>query len=222
MIHLQKKLSKRDHLVLDSYKYLVKGLGQYLGNGYEIILHSLEDISRSVIYIVNGHLSGRKEGSPITDFALSMLESIERENKIKSIVYSNKEKQGSKLKSCTIPIVGEKNKVIGLVCINFYGNISVEHFFENFVSMFEFFKQDQKIIENFAENIDDLISETFDEVKSKIDNDSTILSSNKNKQIILSLYEKGIFNIKDSVVKVADLMDISKNTVYMHLRSIKD
>lgn len=221
MIHSQKKLSKKDHLVLDSYKYLVKGLGQYLGNGYEIILHSLEDLSKSVIFIVNGHLSGRKVGSPITDFALSMLESIEIENKIKSIVYTNKGKKGCKLKSCTIPIVGEKSKVIGLVCINFYSNISTDQFFENFASMFDFFKQDQKIIENFTDNVDDLIVEALDKAKLIVDNDNAIASVSRNKQIILLLYEKGIFNIKDSVVKVASLLNISKNTVYMHLRSIK-
>ena len=43
---------------------------------------------------------------------------------------------------------------------------------------------------------------------------------NKNKEIIAMLNEKGIFNFKDSVVKIADMMGISKNTVYMHIRNI--
>ena len=43
--------------------------------------------------------------------------------------------------------------------------------------------------------------------------------SNKNKIIIYKLDDYGIFNIKDSIPKVADLLEISKNTVYMHLRN---
>ena len=44
--------------------------------------------------------------------------------------------------------------------------------------------------------------------------------SNKNKEIIRKLYDKGIFQIKDSVPKIADELNISKNTVYLHLRNL--
>ena len=35
-------LSPTDKVILESYKILVDGLSAYLGEGYEIILHSLE------------------------------------------------------------------------------------------------------------------------------------------------------------------------------------
>ena len=40
------------------------------------------------------------------------------------------------------------------------------------------------------------------------------------KEIISILHQKGIFNLKDAVVKVAHCMGISKNTVYMHVRNL--
>ena len=46
------------------------GLALYLGEGYEFVLHSLEDLSHSVVKIINGHYSNRKPGAPITDFLL--------------------------------------------------------------------------------------------------------------------------------------------------------
>ena len=49
---------------------------------------------------------------------------------------------------------------------------------------------------------------------------SNIPAVNKNKELIRILYEEGIFRIKDSVVEVANALSISKNTVYLHLRSI--
>lgn len=75
--------------------------------------------------------------------------------------------------------------------------------------------------ENFAESTDELIETALMEIKSAIMEDRTISSQNKNKEIILELYHRGIFNIKDSVIKVAALLGISKNTVYMHIRNLK-
>ncbi len=50
--------------------------------------------------------------------------------------------------------------------------------------------------------------------------DEGILPSLKNKEIINSLHQQGVFTMKDAVVKVADYLGISKNTVYMHIRNV--
>lgn len=65
--------TETDFRILDSYKSVLDGLAAYLGDGYEIVLHSLHDLDHSVIKIINGHYTGRREGFPITDLALSML-----------------------------------------------------------------------------------------------------------------------------------------------------
>ena len=36
------KLSKVDKQILESYTYILEGLADYLGPGYEFVLHSLE------------------------------------------------------------------------------------------------------------------------------------------------------------------------------------
>ena len=78
-----------------------------------------------------------------------------------------------------------------------------------------------KNIETFSENIDDLLESALNEIRENIMNDPSISSANKNKEIIIALEQRGIFNIKDSVVKIANLLNISKNTVYLHLRNLK-
>ena len=47
------KLTKTEKEILETYKVLAKGLADYLGEGYEIILHNLEDLDHSVIAIFN-------------------------------------------------------------------------------------------------------------------------------------------------------------------------
>ena len=69
-------LSKSDLAILESYKVLAEGLANYLGDGYEIVIHSLGNLEHSVIKIINGYHTGRKEGSPITDLGLTMAKNI--------------------------------------------------------------------------------------------------------------------------------------------------
>ena len=98
------KLTDVDRAILESYKGLCDGLADYLGEGYEFVLHSLEDFDKSVIKIINGGYTGRKEGSPITDLALRMLEKTKEEEHKGHISYNSKNKKGEPLHSCTITI----------------------------------------------------------------------------------------------------------------------
>lgn len=211
------KLTPTDKLILESYKQLVEGLSDYLGDGYEIVLHSLENLDHSAIKVINGFHTGRKEGAPITDLALDMLYEIQKKKTSGYISYFTKNKNGDSLKSTTIAIPGENGNIIGLVCINLYLNTS-------FLDMLRSFVPDTGVVthktENFMTNVDDLLEYTVSRIKNEVFENPSIQVSNKNKIIISELCNRGVFNIKDSVAKTAKILGISKNTVYMHLRNI--
>ena len=111
--------TETDFRILDSYKSVLDGLAAYLGDGYEIVLHSLHDLDHSVIKIINGHYTGRREGFPISDLALSMLAKIEERPDTNCITYFNRNQKGEPLKSATIVIRNHSRMAIGLLCINF-------------------------------------------------------------------------------------------------------
>lgn len=213
-------LTPVDQAILASSKVIADGLSEYLGNGYEFVIHSLENLDQSVIKIINGHYSNRREGAPITDLALSMLEKIKAHGDMQSYSYFNKNKKGVVMKSTTIPIIGENNRIIGLLCINFYTDIPLIDILANFTPTFSSSSEDDHIIENFSDNIDELIQNAVEEASNIVIKNPDISTSNKNKEIIHILNEKGVFKLKDAVIKVADYMGISKNTVYMHLRNM--
>ena len=75
-------------------------------------------------------------------------------------------------------------------------------------------------METYAATSDELIDSVLESAKTQVMNDATITASNRNKAIITLLYQKDIFNLKDAVVKVANRLGISKNTVYLHLRKL--
>lgn len=211
------QLTLVDREILQSYCKMAEGLAGYLGSAYEIVIHSLANMEHSVIAIVNGEHTGRTVGAPITNKALEMLQFFS-DHKKNAECYFSKNKSGDPLKSTTIAIRGENNRVIGLMCINFYMNSSFEDIISNFIPP-EKKTSDAYRNEAFEANVDDMIATAFNSVKEKVMLDSSISSSNKNKAIVWMLADSGIFKFKDAVVRVSELLGISKNTVYLHLRS---
>ncbi|MBC8535841.1 helix-turn-helix transcriptional regulator [Feifania hominis] len=214
-------LTAVDRQVLASCSALLDGLAEYLGNGYEIVLHSLEDPSASVIKIVNGHHTGRQPGAPITDLALSMLDQLNESNGSTAISYFTRNQKGDPLKSTTIAIHGEHERIIGLLCINFYLNTSLSEFLSVFSPTAPTFDPAQ-ITENFGKNANEMVALAVAQAQLQVDSLPSVLPSLKNREVISLLHERGIFNIKNAVPAVAEAMNISKNTVYLHLRHIRE
>lgn len=215
------QLTKIDHMILETYKKLCDGLSDYLGVGYEIVLHSLENLDKSVVKIINGNYTGRKEGSPITDMALHMLEKMDVGNTGGHISYFTRNKNGALMRSCTIAIPGEDGNTIGLLCINLYLDMPLSKFIEKF-SPTESQVSLRNNVENFVDNSSELIGDTVRRVRREVFNNPNILAQNRNREIIFCLSERGIFRLKDSVAQCAQILGISKNTVYMHLRNKKE
>lgn len=214
------KLTAIDRIILNSYRSLLDGLADYLGTGFEFVLHSLEDYESSVIKIINGHHTGRKLGAPITDLALNMLNKIQDENLDGYISYESKNKKGSPLYSTTISVYGENHRIIGLICINFYVDTPLSEMFPIFEMLNK--STHSMMNENFADDVDTLIEQAYADAYRQVMTDESITINFKNKEIVNILYNQGIFRMKDAVVKVAKVMEVSKNTVYMHLRSLKE
>ena len=52
-------------------------------------------------------------------------------------------------------------------------------------------------------------------------NDTALREKTAVQQEVERLYAQGIFSFKESIVRVAELLGINKNTVYMHVRNIR-
>ncbi|EFT40658.1 YheO-like protein [Enterococcus faecalis TX4000] len=198
---------------------MLDGLGNFFGSTHEVILHSLENLESSAIKVINGHFSNRKEGAPITDMALKMLSQVESEHDYAVKPYYNKNQKGVILKSSTIPVIGENDRIIGLICINMHLEMPLIDYLQDLLPSGQQndMSQELKNSEHFSDNIDELITTSLTKVKQAVESDPNVSHLNQNKEIVIRLYDQGIFNLKDSVIKIADRLGISKNTIYLHI-----
>ncbi|MET1883906.1 PAS domain-containing protein [Enterococcus faecalis] len=202
---------------------MLDGLGNFFGSTHEVILHSLENLESSAIKVINGHFSNRKEGAPITDMALKMLSQVESEHDYAVKPYYNKNQKGVILKSSTIPVIGKNDRIIGLICINMHLEMPLIDYLQDLLPSGQQndMSQELKNSEHFSDNIDELITTSLTKVKQAVESDPNVSHLNQNKEIVIRLYDQGIFNLKDSVIKIADRLGISKNTIYLHIRNHK-
>ena len=215
------RLSEVDKQIL--HALMLDGLGNFFGSTHEVILHSLENLESSAIKVINGHFSNRKEGAPITDMALKMLSQVESEHDYAVKPYYNKNQKGVILKSSTIPVIGENDRIIGLICINMHLEMPLIDYLQDLLPSGQQndMSQELKNSEHFSDNIDELITTSLTKVKQAVESDPNVSHLNQNKEIVIRLYDQGIFNLKDSVIKIADRLGISKNTIYLHIRNHK-
>ena len=76
--------------------------------------------------------------------------------------------------------------------------------------------------ETFASSADELIETTLVKSREEVYANRSILSSNRNKEIIAILHDRDIFRLKNAVSKVSEMLGISRNTVYLHLRNLQN
>ncbi|MDP2544418.1 transcriptional regulator [Photobacterium damselae subsp. piscicida] len=206
--------TEHDYIILRSYEAVVDGLAALIGPFCEIVLHSLADLNTSAIKIANGENTGRKVGSPITDLALRMLRDIEGSERNFS-----RAKGGALMKSITIAIRNGDNNIVGLLCINVNLDAPFSQILQSFMPTDEA-KQAASSV-NFASDVDELVDQTVERTIEEINADKAVSNNAKNCQIVMELFDKGIFDIKDAINRVADRLNISKHTVYLYIRQRK-
>ena len=193
----QRPFDQTDFDILKSYEAVVDGLAMLIGSHCEIVLHSLQDLKCSAIRIANGEHTGRQ---------------------IVSKCYFTRAKSGVLMKSVTIAIRNRDHRVIGLLCINMNLDVPFSQIMSTFIPP-ETPEVNSPV--NFASSVDDLVAQTLEFTIEEVNADRSVSNNAKNRQIVLNLYEKGIFDIKDAINQVADRLNISKHTVYLYIRQFK-
>ncbi|WP_172199714.1 transcriptional regulator [Campylobacter sp. RM16188] len=201
----------------NKYKKLVEFLGKVLGENYEIVLHDINKEGSSVVAIENSHISGRSINSPLTGFALELIQSKKYLECDYLTNYKAKTKTNLKINGSTF-FIKNGDQIEGMLCINYDGS-KFEKISNEILKLANLETQDTKIttqeaIEQLSENIEEII----DTILQKHNLNIGDLKPKDRAECIKRLYENGIFNVKGSIPKVAKYLNISEPSVYRYLQ----
>lgn len=206
-------MSIRNRTYLSRFIPVARGLQQHLGSLYEIILHDVSEPDASIIFIA-GNLTNRLPGGPLTNVVMEEMK--RRENDAEDMIgYKTELKDGRIFKSSTIFIRDEQGILMGCFCINM--DVTAIHSTVDFLKDATSFSAPRST-EFFGQSIEDVVENIVAQQLAASDVPVQSMSRNERLNFVLALNAKGIFEVKGSVERVAQLLGVSVFTVYSYLK----
>lgn len=207
------------HPVIRLFEPVVDSIAGMLGTYCEVVLHDFSDLEHSIIKIVNGHVTGRKVGDPITDFGLRMFKSHPAPDSL-CASYITMAKNGRPIKSSSVLIRDTSGKIIGGLCINL-DHAVYETAADVLQQICKISSTPQAIEETFETDSRKLLENGIQEVLGRRGRSIVRMSPLEKKAVVKELEARGIFLIKGAVNQVANSLGLARVTVYKYLDQVR-
>jgi len=216
---IKTKLSETDRLILKSHEDSVDGIAAFFGGYCEVTLHSLENPKKGITKIANSHHTRRSVGEPLSDHGIQAVMDFQDTGRQDFSCYTTTSANGEPMRTIQTVITNE-GRAIGLLGISFNMSIPLTEFISTFSLFRQPFADTKEML--VADSVEGLIHNAVGDIVLDISTNINIPNHEKNKYIVYGLYEKGIFEIKGSVVLVAKELKLSKYTIYSYIRELKE
>ena len=215
-----KKASKKgeshtENSKLELLRQVAAGIAAQFGSNCEVAIHDLSrDPDRSIVFIANGHVSGRKVGDGASNVVMEQLRTQDPEPK-DHLCYLTKTPDGKILKSSTVYIRDRKGKVSAILAMNYDISrlILMEEALHDLTSTGEEIPAEPERITNVSDLLDELIQQSV----ALVGKPAAVMNKEDKVKAIQFLSQNGAFLITKSGDKVAKYFGISKYTLYSYI-----
>jgi len=203
---------------LDVLTRIADGLSRQFGHDCEVVIHDLskENIEHSIIYIKNGHVSGRQVGDGPSKV---VLETIHKnpDSQEDHLGYLTRTSDGRILKSSTMFIRDDDSNIRYILSINYdiTGILAVEQALKSLTDIDPQSSNQQP--EKIVHNVNDLLDILLEQSVAMIGKPVPLMNKDDKVAAIQYLNDKGAFLITKSGDKVSKYFGISKFTLYSYI-----
>jgi predicted transcriptional regulator YheO len=195
---------------------IAAGLRRLFAPICEVIIHDFADFEHSIVY-VEGNITNRRVGDAATDLLLARVGQGQTDENLYN--YITDLPGGRTIKSCTIFLRDPEGIAYGAFCVN----VDITAFVDLHKAMSSFVIAEDP--NDSAEGVPKDIEETIHVIVTDTlrNNGQTPAHMTREAKIELigRLAEKGVFQVKKSVPMLADLLGLSRATVYNYLREAR-
>ena len=201
-------------------KQLARGIARQFGNNCEVVVHDLsgEDSEHSVVVIENGHVTGRRLGDGPSHVVWEALKA-DPKNLQDRLAYLTRTEDGKILKSSTIFIRDDQDKVTGIFAINY--DITMMKAMEETLSMFTGTEETTQEPQTITHNVNDLLDELIKQSAQLVGKPVALMTKDDKVKAIRFLNESGAFLITKAGQRVCNFFGISKYTLYSYIDESK-
>ncbi|HLM82936.1 MAG TPA: helix-turn-helix transcriptional regulator [Terriglobales bacterium] len=195
---------------------LSDSLGQTLGKFCEIVVHDFSAPESSIVAIANGSLTGRVVGDTLDALGFQLLKNNPPADLLN---YRTKTKDGKELRSSSIFLRDEKGMIFGALCMNVdvSGLQKAQEWLQEALGA-----ASTTIDERFEHSVDEVLETLIQNAISSIGKKTPDMTREDKVAVVAYLETKGAFLIRYSVERVADLLGLTKYTIYNYLDEIRN
>ncbi len=211
----EKGVSFTENSKLELLRQVAAGIAAQFGSNCEVAIHDLSrDPDRSIVFIANGHVSGRKVGDGASNVVMEQLRTNDPAPQ-DHLCYLTRTPDGKILKSSTVYIRDRKGRVSAILAINYDISrlILMEEALHDLVSTGEEVPAEPERITNVNDLLDELIQQSV----ALVGKPAAVMNKDDKVKAIQFLSQNGAFLITKSGDKVAKYFGISKYTLYSYI-----
>ena len=199
------------------------GIARQFGKDCEVCIHdlSVKDLEHTIIFIINGHVSGRQIGDGASKVVLETLEAIEKGDIIVDhLGYRTTTQDGRILKSSTVFLKDSTGKYRWVLGIN-YDVTALMNVDAALQSITTVESHDSNGDGQIPLNVNDLLDNLINQSVKRIGKPPALMNKEEKIQAIQFLRDAGAFLITKSGDKVSNFYGISKFTLYSYIDQSK-
>lgn len=201
--------------LLEFCSRLASGLAEAIGKNCEVVVHNFEDPEHSIVAIANEHITGRKVGDTVDVLGLQLLKNPPPGDLLN---YRTETKSGRVLRSSSIFLRKDSGEIFGALCVNYdiSGLVNLQQWLQETV-----LPSEGEVHEEFENDVDSILDQLIRDAIRSTGKEVAELTREDKVAVITYLENKGAFLIRYSVDRVAELLSISKFTIYNYLEEVK-
>ena len=206
---------------LEMLKQIADALAAQFGPNCEVVIHDLsaQNAEHPIVYIVNGHVTGRKVGDGASYVVVEQLTTNDPAPR-DHLAYLTRTPDGKILKSSTLYIRNRRGAVTAIFSINYdvSGLMMIQSTIGDLLST-----QDKEQTEpERIINVNHVLHELIEQSVALVGKPVALMNKDDKVRAIRFLNESGAFLVTKSGDKVAKYFGISKYTLYSYIDANKD
>lgn len=209
--------NEENNSILKRYEPIADMIHATFGSNCEVVIHDLSNVQSSLVYI-QGNVTGRELGAPTTEVILKQLRQHGNEVKDK-LGFTTRTTDGKMVKTSISFIRNDEGEVIGYLGINFdiTSFSMLNQVIKEFTAVFDTEENGNHLDESYAKNIDEVFHHLISSVTLEIGVPIPEMSRNERIRFVQKLEERGAFLIQGSGDRIANVLGVSKQTIYNYL-----
>ena len=199
---------------LELLKQMADGIAAQFGSKCEVVIHDVTTMDHSIVYIVNGHVSGRKVGDGGSRVVIEQALQADAQPK-DELCYLTRTPGGKILKSSSLYIRNSRGTVSAIFSINYdvTGLMMLRREVDEALDMGDKKQREPEKIINVNDVLDELIEQSVELVGKPV----AMMNKDDKIRAIRFLNQSGAFLVTKSGDKVAKYFGISKYTLYAYI-----